>query len=324
MRPLAALSVVLALCIVAPPAARAAGWAIEVDATPVLLDGENSERIAVGRLRYRGGLRLESESGNFGGFSGMTISADGNVILAITDTGRWLRARLIYVSGELAGITDTRMGTLHGTDKKILMGRKGDSEGLTRTLQGELVVAFERHHRLRKYQARDQEFRGAEALTVPPDAEHLPNNGGMEAIATLKDGRMLVFSEAFEVQPGHSRAWIGDGENWHRLSYATDGGFQTTGADTLPNGDVIVLERRFNFSSGPGARLRRIPAESIQPGARLSGHEIATLESPLQIDNFEAVAARRGDQGETLIYLISDDNFSFIQRTLLLMFELVD
>ncbi len=324
MRPLAALSVVLVLGIVVPPAARAAGWAIEVDAAPVLLDGENSERVAVGRLRYRGGLRLESESPNFGGFSGMTISADGTRILAVTDTGRWLRARLIYVNSQLAGIADTRMGTIRGINRRILKGRKADSEGLTQTLQGELVVVFERHHRLRKYPAGDAEFRGAKALAVPPGAKQLRDNGGMEAIATLQDGRMLIFSESFEVQPGQIRAWIGDGENWQDLTYAADGGFQPTGADTLPNGDVIVLERRFSFASGPGARLRRIPAESIQPGARLSGHEIATLEPPLQIDNFEGVAARRGDQGETLIYLISDDNFQFIQRNLLLMFELVE
>ncbi len=45
---------------------------------------------------------------------------------------------------------------------------------------------------------------------------------------------------------------------------------------------------------------------------------------PLTIDNFEALATRRGPDGEILIYLMSDDNFSFFQRTLLLMFALDD
>jgi hypothetical protein len=40
------------------------------------------------------------------------------------------------------------------------------------------------------------------------------------------------------------------------------------------------------------------------------------------IDNMEGIAVRRGPKGETLLYLISDDNFSPLQRTLLLMFEL--
>ncbi len=38
----------------------------------------------------------------------------------------------------------------------------------------------------------------------------------------------------------------------------------------------------------------------------------------------EGIAARRGPGGETLIYLISDDNFHPWQRTLLLMFELAE
>jgi len=40
------------------------------------------------------------------------------------------------------------------------------------------------------------------------------------------------------------------------------------------------------------------------------------------IDNMEGIAVRRGTNGETLLYMISDDNFSARQRTLLLMFEL--
>ena len=36
----------------------------------------------------------------------------------------------------------------------------------------------------------------------------------------------------------------------------------------------------------------------------------------------EGIAIRRDSAGRTLIYLLSDDNFSFMQRTLLLMFEL--
>jgi hypothetical protein len=39
------------------------------------------------------------------------------------------------------------------------------------------------------------------------------------------------------------------------------------------------------------------------------------------IDNMEGLAVRRGPKGETLLYILSDDNYSPLQRTLLLMFE---
>ena len=65
-----------------------------------------------------------------------------------------------------------------------------------------------------------------------------------------------------------------------------------------------------------------MPAKQIAPGADLKGTVIATLAPPLSVDNFEGIEARKGEQGETIVYLISDDNFSDRQRTYLLMFEL--
>ncbi len=46
------------------------------------------------------------------------------------------------------------------------------------------------------------------------------------------------------------------------------------------------------------------------------------LRRPLTLDNMEGVAARQSERGETLIYLISDDNFRLLQRTLLMVFAL--
>jgi hypothetical protein len=38
----------------------------------------------------------------------------------------------------------------------------------------------------------------------------------------------------------------------------------------------------------------------------------------------EAVAVRKSTNGETLIYVLSDDNYNGLQRTVLLMFALDD
>ena len=50
--------------------------------------------------------------------------------------------------------------------------------------------------------------------------------------------------------------------------------------------------------------------------------DIAWLAAPLTIDNMEGLAIRK-EEGRTFIYLVSDDNFSPLQRTLLLKFELL-
>ena len=56
----------------------------------------------------------------------------------------------------------------------------------------------------------------------------------------------------------------------------------------------------------------------------IDGETIAELRPPLTMDNFEGIEARRGPRGETLVYLVSDDNFNAEQRTLLMMFELLE
>jgi hypothetical protein len=43
------------------------------------------------------------------------------------------------------------------------------------------------------------------------------------------------------------------------------------------------------------------------------------------IDNMEGLSVRTGEDGETLVYVVSDNNFNGpIQQTLLMMFELKD
>ena len=43
-----------------------------------------------------------------------------------------------------------------------------------------------------------------------------------------------------------------------------------------------------------------------------------------EIDNMEGLSVHRGVSGEIVLTLISDDNFSVLQRTLLLQFTLVE
>ena len=55
---------------------------------------------------------------------------------------------------------------------------------------------------------------------------------------------------------------------------------------------------------------------------KLSGPLLASMASPLNIDNFEGIAALALPDGATRLYIISDDNFSKTQQTLLYAFDL--
>ena len=106
------------------------------------------------------------------------------------------------------------------------------------------------------------------------------------------------------------------------MTYALKGGFRPTGAATLAKGDVLVLERRFTLRDGVAGRIRRINSTDIVPGEHLNPDLVAEFRDPVAVDNFEGIAVRQGPRGETLIYIVSDNNFNPLQRTILMMFEL--
>ncbi len=323
------LQLSLTLLVTAVAAAACAADPVDVTARRVLLDPETPERDRVGVLAWRGGLELSAADRRFGGFSAMLVEPNGGGITALSDRGHWLTARLVYDSGKLVGLRDAVMAPILDLDGKPLADQKlNDAESIIRLSDGALLVGFEGRHRIWRYPARPEASPlsgGAERFDGPPDLARAPVNGGVEAMLQLADGAILVFTEEMPApgDPGALAAFLQEGDAWRQVSYRPGpGGFKPTAAALLPDGDVLVLERRFSLLGGLGIRLVRLEARRIKPGARLIGAELAMFRPPLAVDNMEALAVRRGGPGETLVYLMSDNNFNPLQRTLLLHFAL--
>jgi hypothetical protein len=316
---LAAIMLAVVIAIVAVAGAHAD--AIAVRAKPLLLHSFDPSITRVGRLEYRGGLQLSSTDTRFGGLSGLLVSANGRYLTAISDRGYWIEAGLVYdQSGVLAGIDEASVKQLRAPNGKSVARRPGgDAEGLALVEGGKgVVVSFEMQPKLLLYGAKDGP---PVPLKTPRGLEKAPRNEGIEALTRLADGRLLALTEGLRA-PGGMIGWVGGGRTrWSTVTWQTGGGFQPTGATTLPDGDVLVLERRI---LPPSARVRVLKSADIAEGAALDGKEIARFEGALTFDNLEGIDARRNDAGETLVYLVSDDNYSFLQRTLLLMFRLVE
>lgn len=323
--PVRRIVVLAVLLLMAAPAL--AVEAVLVQVTPVPLE-LNSDRDRVGRLIYRGGLALSSPDGRFGGLSDFNLDPDGRRLLAINDRGAWFAAALRYDErGWLAGLADAQMGALIGPSGRPLRGLAGDAEGIAVYPDGSILVGYERQHRLWLYPPSEPPFaRAPRPVPNPRRAHEMPSNGGFEALLRLSGGRLLALSEELRDGPEHV-GWFGDGVAWEELRWRSTSDFNPTSlaqfpAGTAYPGDVLVLERRYTLLEGPGARISRLARGAIRAGARLVGEELAVIRPPLAIDNFEGISIARGPRGETLVFLLSDDNFSMWQRTLLLMFEL--
>lgn len=288
---------------------------ITFESLPLSTDERQSVRL--GDVEVLSIHHLRSGRRWFGGISG--ISFDGHVVTAINDVGHWLRFRMdVDNAGRPTAFGDLEIAPLGGLD-----GSKedGDAEEIRATSDGWLV-SFERRHRLLLY--RNDLSGRPERLQPPADYNLQPENGGVEALTPLADGRLLLLSEEGTGEDGLGQGWIGRPGAWQTLSYRRSGQFHPTSATLMPNGDVLVLERRFSLIGGVGSRLVRVAAADVRPGAVLEGRELYTLEPPLLVDNYEGITVWRRQDGRSVAYIVADDNFSMIQATLLMAVLLPD
>lgn len=316
-----------------------AGTSIHVTATPVPLNATAPDQDRIGDLVYRGGLELHSEHNWFGGYSGLTVSPDGRRLTAVSDRGTWLTAELNYQKGRLSGLQSAHVAPLLAPDGRQVGMRSRDAEAIARDPQGGLMVSFEGRHRLSYFPAAPSPVDTIPTqAAAPKDLRRAPSNKGLEALAILGPEQYLLITEDHRNGDMDAIGWIlshardPERSTAAELSFAVSGLFHPTDAVALPDGDVLVLERRYVLLKGGSMRLRRIARKNIVPGARLVGTSLATIVPPLTVDNMEGVAVRQGPNGKTLIYVMSDDNFSTGlgtlwlpgQRTLLMMFELAE
>jgi len=289
------------------------------------IDPTNSGGGRIGQLIFLGGFELSSKDSRFGGLSGLALSEDGNHLYAISDRGYWLTARLHHDSqGVLRGVDSWQMASLLTPSGSVLKGSMRDAEALVRDRDGSFIVGFERNPRLWRYPASREAFAlPPQSLPLPADLFKAPSNGGLEAVAILPDRRFVLITERYKNENGTTKGWLMDKNRFYSISYLQSDGFEPTDISSLPNGDLLLLERRYNLLRGAIVRVRRLPATSIKPGARLKGEELALLKAPLEVDNFEGLAVRQHPTAGTLLYMISDDNYSLLQRTLLLQFRLI-
>lgn len=289
-----------------------------IEMRPVILKHDEPSLRRVGELTFLGGWQLDSSDPAFGSYSALVF--DGGRFTAISDAG----GVLSFAMDARDRIIEPRFGDLAQGPGRGLEKIDRDAESLAvDPVTGRLWVGYEHWNAIWRYAPG---FGRAEASTRPAAMQSWPNNGGAEAMVRLRSGQFLVFSEAGD-GPGSSRAALlfpGDPTGPATpvlFGYKPPEGFRITDAAELPDGRLVLLHRRISIGGGIMSKLTVVSRGAIQSGAIVSGREIATLAWPLISDNFEGVAATV-ESGRRILWLISDDNFSPFQRTLLLKFAL--
>lgn len=287
-------------------------------ATPIPFDENRPDERRTGALEFLGGWALASDDPRFGGLS--AVDVEGEMATAISDAGVLFRFALPGTP---------RFGTVRVA--RLPQGpepdrRKADRDAEALLFVGtDIWVVWEYHRQIWRY-GRDWRARAA---AEPEAMRRLDRDVGAEAMVRLGDGRFLLLAETESDRDGLSEAILFGGDPTAprtpaaRLFFRPPPGFRPTDAALLPDGRLLVLSRRWRLLGGFTAALTLVDAAGIGPGAVLAGREIARFERPPTADNMEGLSVTR-EGGRTIVWIVSDDNFSPLQRTLLLRFALVE
>lgn len=290
-----------------------------------------------GSLAFRGGLDLTSPDPRFGGLSGLEVEADGLSAWAVSDEGLLVRFRLVLdEAGELAGLADAAAADLRGADGNYLSGKaSADSESLALLPGGGLAIGFEREHRIGYVfpEICGAASRVAQGGPLAGDLSRVPPNNGLEALGLHEPDLLLTGLEASLDGTGP----LGSGPVFGRVDTGVRPGetisgmplpsrHGLTGMDVL-GGQAYFLQRAYHRLFGVRVRVVRksLGTDPVWGSDAAGGlEELARLAPPMPIDNFEAIAATRLGDETIRLYLLSDNNFSASQRTLLLAFDVTE
>jgi hypothetical protein len=304
--------------------------AIEVGARPITaFDPHDPERQRFGQLEFRGGLTLTSSYREFGGLSAIRIEADGAHFISLSDHGRWFTGRLIYEGTRPVGIADAVMAPILGPDGQALAAHGWhDTESIADD-GGTLYVGIEGVNQIVRFDyGKDGLLARGHPIPVPPGIRTLPSNKGLEALVFVPrnqpmGGTLIAISERGLDNAGNLRAFLIGGPAPGTFAVKRIEKFDITDAALLPDGDLLILERSFSWPEGLFVQIRRISIGDIRPGTVVDGPVLFEANLRFEIDNMEGLAVHQTPAGETVLTLISDDNFSAVQRTELLQFTLV-
>ena len=310
---------------------------IEIEARPIAhFERGRPEVKRFGALEFRGGLVLSSPAADFGGWSALVMEPDGQEPARHLRRGQ-LAQRRSRLRRQPAARPDARAARPAARQGRPAAREQGeqDAEAVTLldgTLQsGTLLIGFERLHRIDRYPIRDGEVQAPTGtLKLPAEAKRMPTNQGIEALAVLKGGpykgSIVAFAERFTRGSGYHTGWIwvGGGEP-QRFQLQDIDGFNITDAAGLAGRQPARARALLPLDRG------REDAPAPYPGrrdrARRAHHRPHAVPGRLELRDRQhgGPGRARGAGGETVLSLISDDNFNhFLQRTVFLQFTLHD
>jgi hypothetical protein len=285
------------------------------------------------QFRFEHGITLKTKLEAFGGLSALHLSKDRAVLLAITDSGHWLRATPVWRDGQLVALEHVVMAPIQAVGGRSLRATgHGDIEALALSNRGAYLA--DESYGSSVFYARNV----PDALAAPAQAfqrraalKRLPKGRGIEALAYVERAgqppRLLAIAERSpDSGTEYIPAWLlparQDSADMQALQYEPTPGFDVSDATFSKGCGLFVLERKLNWLGFFEVSLKLIESNSIKAGSTLKGLTLMKTDSwSSHVDNMEGVSVVDMPDGSCGIFMISDDNYLPVQSTKLLQFR---
>ena len=283
-------------------------------------------------IRLLGSVELVATSMDglvLGGLSGLAWDADEARLYALSDAGALFHLRPHFENGRLARVQLLAAFSLRDQHGRALEGTWADAEGLDlrrgnngKTGDSLVAVSFERHPRIVLFKP---DGRPVETLPLPADLaggdRYSSPNKGLESLTWLPGTGFLTAPERplTGAAEGIVSLFALDGRSWRYPLLATPKA-SLVDMQALADGSLMTLERGHGLMFLPiviSLHHTRVTADNA--GQRLPVTTLAILDTSQgwSVDNFEGLTRHR----ESTFFMVSDDNFSALQKTLLVYFE---
>ncbi len=325
----------IAIAILAISAGGYADTPTELETRSVALSDTIKPGDRLERIRFLGMLQLPNpavDGMRFSQLSGLAWDDDDGILYAISDKGFLFHLQPVFENGVLTGLKLLKAVHLRELSSgKPLKGTRADCEGLD-ILKGrnghkgdaELIISFERFPRIVRYRP-DGYAIGEYPLPAPLNDARMYQNSNKMLESVCADSKLGILTVPEVPLKGerkdYTRIFNLDGKSWF---YPLPENNRISALECLGKNRVMVLESNFKGSFGRlevFLRIATLPPDASSTES-VPVETVVTFDSGKkhQIDNFEGLARHRGNR----FFIVSDDNDLFIQRSLLMYFELLE
>ena len=261
-------------------------------------------------LEQVGFLNIDRNEKNYGGFSGLIVQDEGSEALILTDKSFFFVLKLQRNDDDiLTGYSVTRKGRMLSSKGEYLNGRNTDSESIVISKNNNYYISFESNHRIMMHT--NVEGKGV-FIPKHPMFRKLSVNKGIEALAIDNEDRLIAIPEKPPLGVSDIPIFRLQNNKWEIIKYLKiKDDFMVTDAEFLPQGLLLILERKFSWTQGFKTRFRLISLNKFDNKKPIT----VFTSTANQFDNLEGMALWKDKKGAIRILTVSDDNFHPLQQS---------